>query len=187
MNDPFDRWLGTNLSTDLDRAVGTPTQVSPRYRARQTSRRLRLIGLTSIPLVFSLRLATALAAAGLAAGGGTAVLIVSHTSHAPLTTSHASTVGTTNNPSGVVSLNSSLNSSSGPPASNHGAAVTSAVASCKAARPSPHASPKPSPGSRGIGDCVSIVASGGRAGGGTKGNGHSSPSHPTPKPHPTSH
>jgi hypothetical protein len=182
MNDPFDSWLGTNLGTELDRAVGTPTQVSPRYRAPQTSRRLRLIGLTSIPLVFSLRLATALAAAGLAAGGGTAVLIASHTSHAPLTTSHATTVGTTNNPSGVVSLNSS----SGPPVSNHGAAVTSAVASCKAARPSPHASPKPSPGSRGIGDCVSIVASGGRAGGATTGNGHSS-SHPTPKPHPTSH
>ena len=175
-NDPFDRWLDTNLSTDLDLAVGAPTQVSPRYRARQTSRRIRLIGLTSIPLALSLRLATALAAAGLAAGGGTAVLIASHTSANPHG-SLASTAGTNNDPLTVISSSSS----SGPQASNHGAAVTSAVASCKAARPSPHASPKPSPGSRGIGDCVSIVANGGHAKGGDTG------SHPTPKPHPTSH
>lgn len=176
MNDPFDRWLDTNLSTDLDRAAGTPTQVPPRYRARQTSRRIRLIGLTSIPLGLSLRLATALAAAGLAAGGGTAVLIASHTS-STTPTSLTSTAGSNNDPLTVISSSSS----SGPQASNHGAAVTSAVASCKAARPSPHASPKPSPGSRGIGDCVSIVASGGHSKGGDKGT------HPTPKPHPTSH
>jgi hypothetical protein len=179
MNDRIDSYLETNLGTELDRAVGTPTQVSPRYRARQTSRRLRLIGLTSIPMALSLRLVTALAAAGLAAGGGTAVLIASHTSATPHG-SLASTAGTSNNPLNVVSSSSS----SGPQASNHGSAVTSAVASCKAARPSPDASPKPSPGSRGIGDCVSIVASGGRAGGGAGGNGSS---HPTPKPHPTSH
>jgi hypothetical protein len=182
MNDPFDSWLENNLGTELDRAVGTPAHVPPRYRAGQMSRRLRLIGLTSIPMALSLRLVTALAAAGLAAGGGTAVLITSHTS-APPPTSHASGAG-----SGANGLHAtSLNSSSGPAASNHGAAVTSAVASCKAARPSPHASPKPSPGSRGIGDCVSIVASGGRAGGGTSGGHPTPPPHPTPKPHPTSH
>jgi hypothetical protein len=182
MNDPFDSWLETNLSTDLDRAVGTPTQVSPRYRARQTSRRIRLIGLTSIPLALSLRLATALAAAGLAAGGGTAVLIASHTSATPHT-SLASTAGTNNDPLTVISSSSS----SGPQASNHGSVVTSAVASCKAARPSPNASPKPSPGSRGIGDCVSIVASGGHAKGGHKGTHPTPPAHPTHPPHPTSH
>src|SRR3984893_312351 len=119
MNDPFDSWLDSNLSTDLDRAVGTRTQVSPRYRERQASGRLRLIGLPSIPLALSLRLATALAAAGLAAGGGTAVLIASHTS----TTTHgslASTAGTNNDPLTVISTSSS----SGRQASNHGAAVT---------------------------------------------------------------
>lgn len=179
MNDRIDSYLENNLGTDLDRAVGTPAPVSPRYRARQTSRRLRLIGLTSIPMVLSLRLVTALAAAGLAAGGGTAVLIASHSS-----TPSASGAGS--NATTLIATSSS-NSSSGPKASNHGAAVTSAVASCKAARPSPHASPKPSPGSRGIGDCVSIVASGGRAGGNTSGGHPTPPSHPTPKPHPTSH
>jgi len=173
MNDRVDSYLESNLGRELDRAVGTPTHVTPRYRAQRTSRRLRLIGLTSIPMALSFRLVTALAAAGLAAGGGTAVLIASHTSansHGSLT----STAGTNNNPLSVVT------SSSGAQASNHGSVVTSAVASCKAARPSPDASPKPSPGSRGIGDCVSIVASGGRSGG-------NSSSHPTPKPHPTSH
>jgi hypothetical protein len=181
MNDPFDSWLEVNLGTEVDRAVGTPAHVPPRYRAGQTSRRLRLIGLTSIPMALSLRLVTALAAAGLAAGGGTAVLIASHTSTPP--TSNASGGGSSAN--GLTA--SSANSSSGPAASNHGAAVTSAVASCKAARPSPHVSPKPSPGSRGIGDCVSIVASGGRAGAGTSGTHPTPPPHPTPKPHPTSH
>jgi hypothetical protein len=180
--EPFDSWLQSNLGTDLDRAVGTPARVSPRYRARQTSRRLRLIGLSSIPLALSLRLATALAAAGLAAGGGTAVLIASHTSTTPHG-SLASTAGSNIDPLTVVTSSSS----SGPKASNHGSVVTSAVASCKAARPSPHASPKPSPGSRGIGDCVSIVASGGHAKGGASGSHPTPRPHPTPPPHPTSH
>jgi hypothetical protein len=178
INDPFDSWLETNLGTELDRAVGTPTQAAPRYRAQTTLRRLRFVGLTSIPLALSFRLVTALAAAGLAAGGGTAVLIASHTSLPPAA-SHASGGG-----SGTTALNlSTASSSSGPAGSNHGAAVTSAVASCKAARPSPQTSPKPSPGSRGIGSCVSIVASGGRA----RSNAPPKPSHTTAKPHPTSH
>jgi hypothetical protein len=70
--------------------------------------------------------------------------------------------------------------------------VTSAVASCKAARPSPHASPKPSPGGRGIGQCVSKVASGGQSSadasepaGPTDSTEPTKPAHPTPHPHPT--
>src|SRR5579864_5302824 len=181
MNDPFDSWLEDKLGPALDGAAGTRTHVSPRYRALRTSRRLRLIGLTSIPMVLSLRLVTALAAAGLAAGGGTAVLIASHSANTH--GSQASTNGTNSN--SVTVVTSSSSSSSHP--SNHGSAVTSAVASCKAARPSPDASPKPSPGSRGIGDCVSIVASGGRAGGGSSGGHPTPPPHPTHKPHPTSH
>jgi hypothetical protein len=171
-NDPVDLWLDNAMKGDIDSAVGTDTPPAPRYRSSNTGRRLRLIGLTSIPLALSFRLVTALAAAGVAAAGGTAVLVSSHASGTP-GGAHSSLV--------TVST-----ASASAAASNHGSVVTSAVASCKAARPSPHASPKPSPGSRGIGSCVSVIASGGRAGGKGGASGtHTTPSHPTPKPHPS--
>jgi hypothetical protein len=171
VNDPVDLWLDNSLKGDIDSAVGTDTPPAPRYRSSTTGRRLRVLGLSTIPLALSFRLVTALAAAGVAAAGGTAVLVSSH--------AHGNTDGTQ---SSLVTVSSA---NPGAAASNHGSVVTSAVASCKAARPSPHASPKPSPGSRGIGSCVSGIASGGRAGGhGDAGHGaHPTPSHPTPKPH----
>jgi hypothetical protein len=177
MKDSFDRWLDSNLNNDLDRVMETRAWVAPRYRAPRATHTLRPLGLTSIPLALSFRLVTALAAAGLAAAGGTAVLISSHPSGPhPVTQGSASTH---NSP--TASGASTRHSSSGPAASNHGKAVASAVATCQASRPSPHSIPKPTPGSRGIGSCVSDVASGGHA----KGGSHSPPPHPTPKPHPT--
>jgi hypothetical protein len=172
-NDPVDLWLDDAMKTDIDSAVGTDAPPPPRYRNSTSARRLRLVGLTTIPLALSFRLVTALAAGGLAAAGGTAVLVSSHT--------HG-TAGGTASTSIVVSSASPHTAA----ASNHGSVVTSAVASCKAARPSPDASPKPSPGSRGIGSCVSIVASGGRSKGADTGGSDTKPSHPTPKPHPSS-
>jgi len=190
-NDPFDRWLDGALGPELDRAVGTSVVPPPRYSAVRGPRRLRIAGLTSIPLALSLRMVTALAAAGLAAAGGTAALVGTH--------SFGAGTGTPASGQEAAALSASSHgpSSSGP-ASNHGSVVTSAVASCKAARPSPHTSPKPSPGSRGIGDCVSKVASNGKAGGnGANGGGNSSfahanrTSHPAPPvttpTHPTPH
>lgn len=173
-NDPVDLWLDDAMKTDIDSAVGTDAPPPPRYRASTTGHRLCLAGLTTIPLALSFRLVTALAAGGLAAAGGTAVLVSSHT--------HG-TSGSTQSTSIVVSSASAH--TAGPASSNHGSVVTSAVASCKATRPSPDASPKPSPGSRGIGACVSIVASGGRSKGADTGGTESMPSHPTPKPHPS--
>jgi hypothetical protein len=173
-NDPIESLLDDTLRGDIDSAVGTDTPPAPRYRAATTGRRLRVLGLTSIPLALSFRLATALAAAGVATAGGTAVLVNSH--------GHGT-------PGGIQSSTVTVSTAApGSVATNHGSVVTSAVASCKAARPSPDASPKPSPGSRGIGSCVSVIASGGHAGG--NGNGHAGgngakPSHPTPKPHPS--
>lgn len=172
MNDPVDRWLDDAIKGDIDSAVGTDTPPAPRYRSSNTGRRLRLLGLSTIPLALSFRLVTALAAAGVAAAGGTAVLVSSHGPGTPDA-----------NHSSLLTVSSPAASSTG---TNHGSVVTSAVASCKAARPSPDASPKPSPGSRGIGACVSVVANGGHS----KGNGHadgthSTPAHPTPKPHPS--
>ena len=169
-NDSIDSLLDDRIKGDIDSAVGTDTPPAPRYRAStNTGRRLRLVGLTSIPLALSFRLVTALAAAGVAADGGTAVLVSSH--------GHGTPGGTH---SSVVTVSSASPSAA---ATNHGSVVTSAVASCKAARPSPHASPKPSPGSRGIGACVSAVANAGHAGGsGDAGDSGTKPSHPTPKP-----
>jgi hypothetical protein len=171
-NDPVDVWLDDAMKTEIDSAVGTDAPPPPRYRNSTTARRLRLAGLTTIPLALSFRLVTALAAGGLAAAGGTAVLVSSHT---------PGTSGSTQ-PVHIVVSSASAHAA----ASNHGSVVTSAVALCKAARPSPHASPKPSPGSRGIGSCVSIVASGGRSKGADTGGSDTKPSHPTPKPHPSS-
>ena len=80
---------------------------------------------------------------------------------------------------------------------NWGSQVTTQVDTCKAARPSPDASPKPSPGSRGIGHCVSAFAKThgqaqkdehSQSGSHPTPNGHAngnSQSHPTPKAHPT--
>lgn len=151
------------------------------------SRRIRLLGLTSIPLTLSLRTVAALAAATFAAGSSAAVLV---SSHVPTSNQDLITTAAGSKPSESPEAS---DDSGGP--TGHGAAVVSAVASCKAARPSPHASPQPSPGSRGIGRCVSAVASDGRAGGsGASGSGDSgtgddtsgsqSP-HPTPPAHPT--
>lgn len=171
-NDSIDSLLDDALKGDIDSAVGTDTPPAPRYRASNTGRRLRLLGLSSIPLALSFRLVTALAAAGVAAAGGTAVLVSSHVHGTPGVTQSTTVTVTGTSPSAS--------------ATNHGSVVTSAVASCKAARPSPDASPKPSPGSRGIGKCVSAIASGGRAGGnGHAGGNGAKPSHPTPKPHPS--
>ena len=172
-NDPFDRWLDGALGPELDRAVGTSVVPPPRYSAVRGPRRLRIAGLTSIPLALSLRMVTALAAAGLAAAGGTAALVGTH--------SFGAGNGTPASGQEAAALSASSHgpSSSGP-ASNHGSVVTSAVASCKAARPSPHTSPKPSPGSRGIGDCVSKVASNGKAGGNSSSAKANQTSHPTP-------
>lgn len=165
-----DLWLHDAMKTDIDSAVGTDALPAPRYRNSTSARRLRLAGLTTIPLALSFRLVTALAAGGLAAAGGTAVLVSSHTPRTSGGTQATSIVVSSASPHAAA-------------ASNHGSAVTSAVASCKAARPSPDASPKPSPGSRGIGSCVSIVASGGRSKSGDTGGADAKPSHPTPKPH----
>jgi hypothetical protein len=189
-NEPFDRWLETRLRTELGPDSSTSALPQPLYRSTRPAKRLRFAGLVSIPLALSLRTATALAAAGLAAGGGAVIAVNSHSAGDQNTTSNH-----------VVALSAASHSSSAshdgsPRASNHGSVVTSAVASCKAARPSPGASPKPSPGSRGIGQCVSAVASGGHAGGSdSHGNGGTAahptppphttpPSHPTPPPHP---
>ena len=178
-NDPFGHWLHGAMGPELDRAVGTHGVPPPRYRAARGPRRLRIAGLTTIPLALSLRMVTALAAAGLAVGGGTAALVGAHAIGAG--------AGTPATGKDVAALGASSHGpSSSAPASNHGSVVTSAVASCKAARPSPHASPKPSPGSRGIGKCVSAVASGGKSSGAGNSNGaqshsaHPTPSHPAP-------
>jgi hypothetical protein len=181
-NDPFDRWLETRLNTELGPDSSTAALAQPLYRSTRPAKRLRFAGLVSIPLALSLRTATALAAAGLAAGGGAVIAVNSHSAGGQNATS-----------THVIALSSASHSPSAshqgsPPASNHGSVVTSAVASCKAARPSPGASPKPSPGSRGIGQCVSAVASGGRLGGSgshdTGAAGHpTAPSHPTPPSH----
>ena len=82
---------------------------------------------------------------------------------------------------------------------NWGSSVTTQVQQCKDARPSPDASPRPSPGSRGIGHCVSAFAkqhgqakraehsqSGLHATSGAHGTGKPA-THPTPPPHPTPH
>jgi hypothetical protein len=171
-NDSIDSFLDDRIKGDIDSAVGTDTPPAPRYRSSNTGRRLRLLGLSSIPLALSFRLVTALAAAGVAAAGGTAVLVSSH--------GHGTPGGTQSTVVAVTGTSPSAH------ATNHGSVVTSAVASCKAARPSPDASPKPSPGSRGIGSCVSVIASGGRAGAhGDSGTHPTPPAHPTPKPHPS--
>ena len=145
---------------------------------RSTPRRLRWLGLTSIPLALSLRMVAAMAAGTLAVGASAAVVLTSHaqpgsaSGNQQSATIHTTSTDETAEPSDTPEASDTLDTSTtGGSPTNHGAAVTSAVASCKAARPSPDASPKPSPGARGIGQCVSAVASDGRAGGG---------SHPTP-------
>jgi len=121
-NDPFDRWLDGALGSELDRAVGTSAVPPPRYRVVRGPRRLRIAGLTSIPLALSLRMVTALAAAGLAAAGGTAVLVGTH--------SFGAGAGAPGNRQEAAAFSaSSHGSSSSGPASNHGSVVTSAVAS----------------------------------------------------------
>lgn len=45
-------------STDIDSAVGTDTPPAPRYRSSNNGRRLRLLGLSSIPLALSFSLVT---------------------------------------------------------------------------------------------------------------------------------
>jgi hypothetical protein len=177
-NDPFDRWLETELRTELGLDSSTNALPQPLYRSERR-RRLRFAGLVSIPLALSLRAVTALAVAGMAAGGGAAIAVNSHPAGHP---NPAST--------SVISLSAASKSPSAsthksPSASNHGSVVTSAVASCKAARPSADSSPKPSPGSRGIGQCVSVVASNGRAGGADSSGSGGATGHPTPPPHPT--
>jgi hypothetical protein len=195
MPEPFDSWLESNLRADLDRARGGFVPGAPRYRARPSARRLRILGLSSIPMALSLRLVTALAAAGLAAGGA-AVVVNSHpAAHngAPGTSGKSGTPTTTLEtsaaPSGV-----SGTSSVGATPTNHGQAVTGAVASCKAARTSQPGAPKESPGNRGIGACVSQTASDGHGNNGSGGGANATPKphptpppHPTPKPHPTPH
>jgi hypothetical protein len=66
---------------------------------------------------------------------------------------------------------------------NWGSSVTTQVQHCKDARPSPDASPKPSPGSRGIGHCVSAFAK--QHGQAERAEHSKSGSHPTPGAHPT--
>ncbi|HEX4580350.1 MAG TPA: hypothetical protein VH498_10165 [Candidatus Dormibacteraeota bacterium] len=176
-HDSLDRRLDSELGPELDRAAGGAAPPFPRYRSIPAARgfRLRGLGLLGVPLAVSLRTAAALAAAAIAVGGGTAVAVSSHLG-----------TGSTQSTLETAQLNAtSSNAPTGHP-SNHGSVVTSAVASCKAARPSPDASPKPSPGSRGIGECVSAVASGGRSHNGGSGPSHpAQPAHPTPPPHPT--
>jgi hypothetical protein len=65
---------------------------------------------------------------------------------------------------------------------NWGSSVTTQVQQCKDARPSPDASPRPSPGSRGIGHCVSAFA---KQHGQAERTQHSNSSSPTPGAHPT--
>lgn len=178
-HDPFEVWLERNLNADLNRARGSSAPPTPRYRAHRATHRVRVLGLTSIPMAISLRLVTALAAAGVAAGGGAAVIIASHppkppAKTAPSGTSHATASLATSSDSS----SSSGATSSGGTATNHGQVVTSAVASCQAARTSPAGGGQTSPGSRGIGACVSTTANGGKP--------HPThPPHPTAKPHPT--
>lgn len=149
-------------------------------RRHQGPRRFRLLGLTSIPLALSLRTLAALAAATVALGGGAAVLVSAHVPSGA--TNHAAATGAEPSDTPDPSESPEANDTGGAGPTGHGLAVVSAVASCKAARPSPGA------GSRGIGECVSTVASGGHEGGhgdtGT-GNGNSgaapaTPAHPTP-------
>jgi hypothetical protein len=190
VDDSLDRRLHDELEPELNRAVGDAVPPFPRYRSMPTQRRfrLRLVGLVGVPLAVSLRTVAALAAATLAVGGGTAVAVSSHPGAGT-----GSTQGTlaTVQLSATSSNSSSAHSSNSSHPSNHGSVVTSAVASCKAARPSPHASPKPSPGSRGIGECVSKVASGGHSSDGsapaepTDSAEPTNPAHPTPHAHPT--
>jgi hypothetical protein len=177
-HDPFEVWLERNLNADLDRLRGTSAPPTPRYRAQRTTRRVRVLGLTSIPVAISLRLVTALAAAGVAAGGGAAVMIASHSPKPPASTALSGTSRATGSVTTTAdaSSGSGATSSSGT-ATNHGQVVTSAVASCQAARTSPVGGGQATPGSRGIGACVSTTANGGKP----------HPVHPTPKPHPTPH
>jgi hypothetical protein len=197
--DAFDGWLEDELGRELACASGTSAPPPPLYRteAGERSARLRIAGLTSIPLALSLKPAAALAAAAIAVGGASIIEFPSHLGG-------DSAGGTPPKTAALSAESKAADSTESPSATNHGSAVTSAVASCKAARPSPDASPEPSPGSRGIGRCVSTVANGERSGGtssegtGTgNGNGNTSPSgnangngndgHPTPDPHPTPH
>lgn len=184
LHDSLDRRLDDALGPELNRAVGDAVPPFPRYRSIPTERRfrLRLLGLVGVPLAVSLRTVAALAAGTLAIGGGTAIAVSSHAGAGTAATAQLATA----------QLNASSSNSSSAHPSNHGSVVTSAVASCKAARPSPHASPKPSPGSRGIGQCVSKVASAGHSS--TDGSEPAEPTdsaeptqpaHPTPHAHPT--
>lgn len=181
MHDPFEVWLERNLNADLDRLRGTSAPPTPRYSAHRPTRRLRILGLTSIPVAISLRLVTALAAAGVAAGGGAAVMIASHSPKPPASTASSGTSRATASVTSASDLpGGSGATGSGGTATNHGQVVTSAVASCQAARTSPAGGGQATPGSRGIGACVSTSANGGKP--------HPTPPvHPTPKPHPTPH
>src|ERR1700726_4980364 len=113
-NDSIDSLLDDTFKGDIDSAVGTDTPPAPRYRTSNNGRRLRLLGLSSIPLALSFRLVTALAAAGVAAAGGTAVLVSSHGHGTPGGTQQSTTVTVTG-----------TSPSAG--ATNHGSVVTSAV------------------------------------------------------------
>lgn len=188
VHDSLDRRLHDELGPELNRAVGDAVPPFPRYRSIPAERRfrLRLLGLVGVPLAVSLRTVAALAAATLAVGGGTAIAVSSHAGTAATAQLATAQLNATS------SNSSSAHSSSSAHPSNHGSVVTSAVASCKAARPSPDASPKPSPGSRGIGECVSKVASAGHSS--TDGSEPAeptepavptTPAHPTPPAHTT--
>ena len=151
LND-FDRWLDDELGSSLNRAAGpAPTPAEPLYRAQahRSASWTRLPILGSVPLALGTKAVVAFAAAALATGGAAAIVVTQHSGGSG---SHQTLVNA-----------SSSASSSTTDGDARGDAVQSAVAKCKAARPSPDARPKPTPGSRGIGECVSAVASDGRA------------------------
>jgi hypothetical protein len=193
--DAFDGWLEAELGRQLVDASGRQALPAPRYRSVSGPRRsrFRLAGIAGLPLAVSLKGAAALAAAALAVGGASVIEVQSHL-RGDSAGSRPPSAAPLRGGSGAADPTGS------PSASAHGSAMATAVATCKAARPSPDASTSPQPGSRGIGDCVSAIASdgraggtssGGAAGGNDKGNGNGdgdgNGTHPTPDPHPTPH
>jgi len=170
----FDRWLEDELSTGFAPMSSKPIP-EPRYRAVGAPLwpRRTLALLAGAPAAMGLKLTVAFAAAALAAGGATAALVA--TSHG----SHGASNGTVETSSDKSSTPTSHHESTSASTTNHGQAVTSAVASCKA-MPSP--SPQSGHSTEGIGQCVASVAN-------ENGQDHQSTDHPEgpPSPHPTPH
>jgi hypothetical protein len=156
MDPRFDHWLEDELSSGFDRMTASRIP-EPRYRSVGSPLwpRRRLALLAGVPAALGMNVAVACAAAALAAGGATAALVAtSHGSHG------VPSGGAANSSSDKRSTSTSDGAStSASQTTNHGEAVTNAVASCKAALATRTSSPTPGPGSHGIGQCVEETAS----------------------------